>query len=296
MFIITNTNNYFAKMDDNLNQMLQLLGCMFVINNKLEPNLLRNDNLRGDITQDSEVMGRMFSINNNMSLHTSQPQNEITEIVNGDMHVHREQVQQVQQVPGGYRSAPEIQYGEMPPLEDADLEDSDDEMPPLEDADGEMPPLEDADLEDSDDEMPPLEDADGVMSTLEDADLEDSDNEMPPLEDADLEDSDDEMPPLEDADLEDSDDKMSPLLDKIRWAYLSGNPNPNAIHMLEYVEQNLGRITPLEDADDVMSTLEDTDIEDSDDEMPPLEDADDVMSTLDDTDIEDSDDEMPPLE
>ena len=231
MFIITNTNNYFAKMDDNLNQMLQLLGCMFVINNKLEPNLLRNDNLRGDITQDSEVMGRMFSINNNMSLHTSQPQNEITEIVNGDMHVHREQVQQVQQVPGGYRSAPEIQYGEMPPLEDADLEDSDDEMPPL-----------------------------------------------------------------EDADLEDSDDKMSPLLDKIRWAYLSGNPNPNAIHMLEYVEQNLGRITPLEDADDVMSTLEDTDIEDSDDEMPPLEDADDVMSTLDDTDIEDSDDEMPPLE
>lgn len=169
MFIITNTNNYFAKMDNNLNQMLQLLGDMFVINNELDPNLLRNHNVRGDIRQDLEVMGRMFAINNNMSLHRVQLQNEITEIVNSDMPVPEEQNQQdpsgytptsEEQAPGEYKSASEIQYGEMPDLENqygeipdlVDLEDSYDEMPALEDPDDEMPPLEDAD-----DEMPALE-------------------------------------------------------------------------------------------------------------------------------------------
>ena len=160
ILLLQNTNNYFAKMDDNLNQMLQLLGDMFVINNQMDPNLLRNHNLRGDISQDLEVMGRMFAINNNMSLHRAQPQNEITEIVNSDMPVPEEQNQQDQQDQREYKSSPEIQYGEMPDLENqygeipdlVDLEDSDDEMPALEDPDDEMPPLEDAD-----DEMPALE-------------------------------------------------------------------------------------------------------------------------------------------
>lgn len=131
------------KMEDNANQLLELLGDMFVINNKIDLSNVQTQNLHTDISQDLELLGRMFVINNNMSL-PAQKQGDIPEIKN------------------------EESDDEMPDLEESvnitqSIEESDDEMPGLEDPDDKIPGLEESDeempgLEESDDEMPGLED------------------------------------------------------------------------------------------------------------------------------------------